>query len=249
MTPLALAVALAIPAAARVLTRLPKTAIRRAFPRQAPAAVDTLRTVTWLAALKPATTGLAAGPTDSPMSELHIVYAELKNRASLTTAPAVIHRAIAYPVLLVTRHRDTLSASVVRKRASAKGEGSQVLEGPLHAGPWWNLDDDRLAEWLVRLSLGQPSASSSLPTVLAQWWHAIDAARTADRLGHFAHTGDASHSWTEHHDVLTTAIREHVAVLKTATQFRDKVAARSALRALEADLAHHLATLTPDPTP
>ena len=126
--------ALGLPSEARIDQRVPKKLLAE---QGAPTAADRrwmqdgIEELVWIAALKPTNIGVPAFRDDA-REYLEIAVLSL----SLRTAKAariveLIHRAIPYPVLLVTAPGETVSISLAHKRFSA-GEGGKVVLEELH---------------------------------------------------------------------------------------------------------------------
>ena len=136
--------ALALPPGALVDQRVPrKLLIEQGTPavgdkRQVNEGLDELL---WHAALKPTNIGVPVF-TDSTREylEIAVLVAALRPLAKRDRLVELIHRAIPYPVVLITRQGDSATVSVAHKRWSQGEAGKVVLDGavvttePLHPG-------------------------------------------------------------------------------------------------------------------
>ena len=125
--------ALELPSSALVHQRVPKTVM---VQNGAPTAADKRRIndgideLFWVAALKPSSIGVAAW-RDADREYLEIAVMTLKLRADAKAGRLVelIHRAIPYPVFLVSLDDETLSLSVAHKRNAQNEADRVVLDG------------------------------------------------------------------------------------------------------------------------
>jgi hypothetical protein len=182
--------ALALPAAARIEQRIPKTLL---VEHGAPTAVDKRRIndgierIQWIATLKPATVGVAAH-RDTEREYLEIAVLRIALKPAAKTIPRLLellHRAIPYPVLALVEHGDALTLSMANIRTSQGEADKTVLDGDVVAvdAP---ADDDRFAApFATALALDQ-QPHASLRSVYQGWMdtlRALTAARITGRVG------------------------------------------------------------------
>lgn len=125
--------ALGIPAGAMVNQRVPKTLLVK---NGAPTAADKclinegVEAVQWLAALKATTIGVPEY-RDSMREylEITVLRADLRAGANANRLAELIHRAIPYPVFLVTQQDSDFSLSLAHVRWSLAQVGETVLDG------------------------------------------------------------------------------------------------------------------------
>ncbi len=122
--------ALDIPPGARVDLRVPK---RLLAERGAPTAADRRRIMDgieelhWVAALKPTNIGVPAfRDAAREYLEIQVLTAAMREGVRTPRLMELIHRAIPYPVLLVSVREGAVSLSVAHKRWS-QGEGGKVV--------------------------------------------------------------------------------------------------------------------------
>lgn len=122
--------ALAIPPEALVDQRVPKKLLlEQAAPTPAGKRQiqDSIAELTWVAALKPTNIGVPAfRDTTREYLEIAVLTAALRPTAKPPRLIELIHRAIPYPLILVTQHRDKFNLSLAHKRWS-QGEAGQVV--------------------------------------------------------------------------------------------------------------------------
>jgi hypothetical protein len=127
--------ALDLPAAAWVDRRVPKTLL---VDHGAPTAADKRRIqdgveeVRWLAVLKPTTVGVPAFRDERrEYLEIAVLSAALRAEAKTARLAELIHRAIPYPVFLITAYPECLAISLAHKRWSQGESGATVVDGEL----------------------------------------------------------------------------------------------------------------------
>lgn len=130
--------ALSIPPEALVQQRVPKKLL---LEQGAPTAADKrgiqdgIEEIHWVAALKPTNIGVPAFRDDArEYLEVAVLTAELRPAAKVARLVELIHRAIPYPVVLLTQQGDALALSLAHKRWS-QGEGGKVVIEDLRQVP------------------------------------------------------------------------------------------------------------------
>ena len=122
--------ALDLPPRARVDTRVPKKMlVEQGAPTAADkrAIQDGVEEMQWLAALKPNTVAIPAFTDEvHDYSEIAVIAAIFRTEARAGRLTELIHRAIPYPVLLITSARGGVAISVAPKRA-AQNEGGKIV--------------------------------------------------------------------------------------------------------------------------
>lgn len=133
MTPEDLIAALEIPGGAMVNQRVPKTLlVQNGAPTTADKRVinEGIDTLWWAAALKPTTIGVPEYKDEArEYLEIAVLRAELRARANANRLIELIHRAIPYPVFLVTQQEDEIALSLAHIRWSLAQAGETVLDG------------------------------------------------------------------------------------------------------------------------
>jgi len=128
---------LSLPAACRVDQRVPKKLL---MENGAPTAADRrqikdgIEQISWIAALKPTTIGIAAHRDDQrEYLEIAVVAVTLSGAgvrpAKMKRVSELIHRAIPYPVFLLLRSEQGLTLSLAHKRWAQNEAGKVVLDG------------------------------------------------------------------------------------------------------------------------
>lgn len=124
--------ALAIPKEAMVEQRVPKKLL---LEQGAPTAADKrqiqdgIEEITWVAALKPVNIGVPAfRDAVREYLEIAVLTVALRTTAKPPRLIELIHRAIPYPVVLITQFGDTVNLSLAHKRWSQGEAGKVVIE-------------------------------------------------------------------------------------------------------------------------
>lgn len=180
--------ALELPAAARVDRRVPKTLL---LEHGAPTAADKrhinegIEQILWVAALKPTTIGVAAHRDDArEYLEIAVLRVTFRADAKPPRLIELLHRAVPYPVLVVTERGDHVNLSLAHKRWSQGGAGKTVLEGDPVAVDCSRNGDPHEPVLVAALGLGrQPQAT--LLTLYQGWLDVLLALEAARRTGRF----------------------------------------------------------------
>jgi hypothetical protein len=187
--------AMDLPADSRVNQRIPKKLL---LENGAPTAADRrqinegIEELFWLAALKPTTCGVPAyRDDDREYVEVAVLRLALRAGAKATRLVELVHRAVPYPVLLLTETGAAVGISAAHKRWSQGEEGKTVLDGEVVT---IELDDapdaERWPAFREALALGhQPRAT--LLTLYQGWVDTLFAWQAAGLTGTFAVPDDA----------------------------------------------------------
>lgn len=189
----ALLTALALPTGSRVDQRVPKKLL---LENGAPTAADKryinegIDEMLWVAALKPTTIGVPEYRDDSrEYLEVAVLRLTLRSTAKTTRLMKLVHRAIPYPVLLLTEQRERgeqPSLSAAHKRWSQGEAGATVLDGALVVGDLGKGQDPNIVQGFVSaLSMAlQPRAN--LYALYQGWIDVVVALLAAQVTGTFA---------------------------------------------------------------
>lgn len=178
--------ALALPDSTRIDQRVPKKllaehgAVTAADKRQVQEGIDE---ILWLASLKPHLIGVPAFK-DEQHAYLEVAVLSLKLRPGTKSGrlPELLHRAVPYPVLLLTSFDLSASLSLAHIRASQNEADKTVLDGPVlsvllpEAGHG--------ADFYAAVALAkQPQAD--LFALYQGWLDTASALDIAEETGHF----------------------------------------------------------------
>jgi hypothetical protein len=243
--------ALALPPETRVEQRVPKKLL---VENGAPTAGDKrqindgIEEILWQAALKPANLGVPAF-RDAVREYLEIAILTVIFRPTAKPARLVelIHRAIPYPLLLATRHGETISLSVAHKRWSEGESGKVVIEELRETAPFSPENPTtEEAQFLARLSVvGLPQ--TDLFALYQSWLNAILALEAAQITGTFRPPpAEYSALLRDNLDARAQALRD-LALLRAhvekETQINRRVEMNLAIKELEARIAELVKTL------
>lgn len=184
--------ALGLPPGARVDSRVPKKLlIEQGAPTAADkrAIQDGIDELQWFAACKPATIGVPAFSDDNrEYLEIAVIGCAFRAGAKASRLIELIHRAIPYPVLLVTADESGLAVSAAHKRYAQNEAGRTVIEQVIAAnGLRADAMDSVQVAFLKSLSLAQ-QPRADLFALYAGWIARIEAVNAARLTGAFAAT-------------------------------------------------------------
>ena len=198
MTAASILSALDLPASSRVDQRVPKKLL---LENGAPTAADKriinegIEELFWLAALKPTTIGVPEYRDDvREYLEIAVLRLTLRAAAKATRLVELVHRAVPYPLLLLTEQGERSGLSAAHKRWSQGDAGKAVLESALVAVEWDAKCDG--AHWLAfsnALALDQ-QPRSTLHALYQGWIDTLLALHAARVTGAFAVAGNAEHA-------------------------------------------------------
>lgn len=182
--------ALGLPSAALVERRVPKKLL---LENGAPSASDrrliteSVESVVWVAALKPATVGIPTFVDDiREYLEIAVISVIVRNAAKSARLTNLVHRAIPYPALLIISDGRQIGLSAVHKRRSLGEAGKVVLDDE---GVWVAIDDAADDQWLPAflgaLALGRLPRVSML-TLYQAWIDTLVALVAARLTGSFS---------------------------------------------------------------
>jgi len=202
--------ALDLPVSSCVDQRVPKKLL---LENGAPTAADKriinegIEELLWLAALKPTTIGVPEYRDDvREYLEIAILTATLRAGAKPTRLIELIHRAIPYPLMLVTAHADTVNLSLAHKRWS-QGETGRVVIEDVHCTAPFRPDAPAAIEALFLASLKLSSLPArDLFTIYQGWLDRVDALEAAKITGRFA-APDSANLASALHDSLDARAR------------------------------------------
>jgi len=238
--------ALALPADTRVERRVPKKLL---LEQGAPTAADKrqiqdgIEELTWVAALKPNNIGVPAfRDAAREYLEIAVLTATLRDIAKASRLTELIHRAIPYPVVLVSAQGNGQSLSLAHKRWSQGEAGAVVIEEVRRTGP---LRSDSPAAndaaFLSSLALSGLHAGD-LSALYQGWIDRVIAFEAAAITGSFAvpETADRSAVRREALAIHARLLRDIATMRAQAqreTQMNRRVELNLAIKRLEAELA------------
>lgn len=181
--------ALSLPPGALVDRRVPKTLL---IENGVPTAADKRRIregveeIRWLAALKPTTVGVAAyRDATREYLEIAVLKLTLRSVARLARITELVHRAVPYPVVLITWQGDTPAISLAHKRWSQGEARKTVIEGDVVSTRLEDGYPNKLtAAFCDALAMNRQPAST-LYALYQGWIDTVQALRVASVTGRF----------------------------------------------------------------
>lgn len=237
--------AFALPASARVDARVPKKLlVEQGAPTAADKRViqDGIDELQWFAACKPATVGVPTFADDArEYLEIAVIGCAFRSGAKSARLIELIHRAIPYPVMLVTADEAGVSLSAAHKR-HAQNEAGRIVIDNVVAAPGLRpaMANGAEAALLKSLALAQ-QARSDLCALYSGWIARIEAFNAARLTGAFAATDDQEaidrrREALDAHATLTKEIEGLRAKAKREKQLSRRVDLNLEIQSLEANL-------------
>lgn len=182
--------AIDLPASCLVNQRVPKKML---LENGAPTAADKrlindgIEELLWLAALKPSTIGVSEYRDEvRDYVEIAVLRLSVRSDAKSTRLAELIHRAVPYPIMLLTEQGGIPSLSAAHKRLSNAEVGRTVLEGGVVAVEWdAERDAQHEATFRGALALGK-QPRSTLYALYRGWVDTLLALQAARITGTFA---------------------------------------------------------------
>lgn len=245
--------AFGLPPEARVDVRVPKKLL---IEQGAPTAADKraiqerIDELQWYAACKPTTIGVPAF-SDEVREYLEIAFVGCAFRKSADKKVAkasrlieLIHRAIPYPVILLTSDKDGLTVSVAHKRRSQNEAARVVIDGVVAATVLHPDKSDPLEQsFLASLAITQ-QPRFDLAALYEGWLARVEALKASRLTGIYASTdiAEAIEGRRQALDASTQIARQITglrAQAKREKQLNRRVDMNVQIQRLEADLASH----------
>lgn len=244
--------ALSLPLEARVDARVPKKLlVEQGAPTSADkrAIQDGIDELQWLAACKPTTIGVPSFVDNTQeYLEIAVVACAFRPGAKAARLIQLIHRAIPYPVLLVTKDQDGIALSVAHKRRAEREAGRVVIENVVLTGGMCSGGaGDIERRFMESLALAK-QVRRDLRTLYEAWLTRIEALNAARLNGVFAIFDDAAtvhsrRSALEAHSRLKAEIAGLRGKAAREKQLRRRIAINLEVQRLEAELAGHFSHL------
>jgi hypothetical protein len=245
---LAILDALGLPPEARVDARVPKKLlVEQGAPTSADkrAIQEGIDELQWLAACKPTTIGVPVYADQArEYLEIAVIACAFRPEAKAGRLIQLIHRAIPYPVVLITTDANGVTVSVAHKRKAQNEAGKVVVERVVSVG---GLRADRPSDleqaFMDNLALAcQPRRD--LFTLYEGWLVRIEALNAARLAGLYAPSDDAiltarRRAALDAHSQLTREIIGLRAKASHEKQLNRRVHYNLEIQRMETDLATH----------
>ncbi|SRR6266496_2386615 len=236
--------ALALPPESRVDQRIPKKLLLEQSDATAAdkrMLQDGIEDLNWIAALKPANIGVPEYRDEvREYLEIAVLSATVRSAAKARVAE-LIHRAIPYPVFLITTQGGTFTLTLVHKRWS-QGETGKVVIEDLRSTDVFQLGALKSEESLFLESLALSALPRSDLFALYQGWiDRMDALEAAQVTGKFIKPGSGKLTLTLRGDLDVHArLRLEVSSLRAQAakekQLNRRVELNLAIKRIEAEL-------------
>lgn len=224
-----LVVALGFPESAAVNQRIPKKMlVETGAPTAADkrAITDGIDDIHWLAALKPVTVGIPAYQDEArDYLEIAILSVNLRAEAKASRIAELVHRAIPYPIFLLSHSQSGVSVSLAHKRWAQNEAGKTVLDGDvLEASLHSPGRPDLIQQFVDALAL-EKQPRLSLHALYQGWMDTVIALQTAFVTGVFAVSASRERAAERHQALLEVKkLRVEVARLKAVATKEKQVA-------------------------
>jgi hypothetical protein len=238
--------ALCLPHGARVDKRVPKKLL---LEQGAPSSTDKrqiqdgIEEVHWVAALKPTNIGVQEYRDEvREYQEIAVLAVNLRPAAKAARISQLIHRAIPYPVLLITKQAEAVSLSLAHKRWSQGESGKVVIEELRRTASFCAVTPDPAeAQFLASLALST-LPSSNLFALYQGWFDRVVALEAALITGLFAPPDSIEGSAALHDGVQNhTSLQYELSTLRARAakekQLNRRVELNTEIKRLESRLA------------
>lgn len=214
-----LIVALNLPASAQVDRRVPKKLL---LENGAPTAADKrcindeIEELSWIAALKPSTIGVPEyRDAEREYLEIAVLRFTLRAGAKAARLMELVHRAVPYPLLLLTEYDRRMGFSMAHKRWAQNEAEKTVLDGDVVEAEWEDEAEPLyLAEFLITLAL-ERQPHTTLRDLYQGWMDMLIAFTAARLTKRFKATTNP-----ELVKIRQKALREYVLLEKEIVQLR-----------------------------
>lgn len=238
--------ALKLPPEATIDKRVPKTLLLKHCK---PTAADKrnindgIEKLTWHSALRPSNIGVQAFQQDGiNYLEIQVLHLTLRPEAKLPRLFELIHRAIPYPVILITEQPKGSTLSLTHKRKSGSGTVKVTLEPLLITEPL-NIDNlSQAGQAFVESLAISKQPQTSLYCVYQGWIDRITALAVASVSGDYTIAATPKDTASRQEalariEALEQQIKATRAKAKKARQMAQKVELNTEVKALETELA------------
>lgn len=245
--------ALELPASTRVDQRVPKklltehAAATAADKRQIQ---DGVAEIQWLASLKPHLIGVPVFRDEHrEYLEIAVLSLALKPGAKPARLVELLHRAVPYPMVLITQSDAGVSLSLVHLRAAQNERDKVVLDGAVHSVAL-DLEANATAP-LEALSLSR-QRRDDLRSLYESWIHTLQAFGIAREIGQFR-LSESPEQAAERHEAanrvreLKQQLAQRRAEAGKEKQLPRQVALNAEIKRLQAEIQHQTARMLGEP--
>lgn len=187
--------ALNLPASAQVQRRVPKKLL---LENGAPTVADErhikdgIEELLWIAALKPTTIGVPEyRDEERDYLEIAVLQITFRTGAKATRLIELVHRAVPYPLLLVTEHAAQVCLSAAHKRRALNEAERTVLDGDLVTADWETGSEAPYFEEFRRALALEKQPHSTIHALYQGWLDTLIAFKAARLTGSFTPAADS----------------------------------------------------------
>ena len=221
--------ALTLPPESRVDQRVPKKLL---IENGAPTPADKrqinegIKELIWLAALKPTTIGVSEYRDDiRDYLEIAILSLALRPTAKAGRVVELIHRAIPYPVLLISQQSEVTALSLAHKRWSQGETGKMVLDDAVTSCEL--IQHPTAPAFFASLSL-VAQTRAHLMALYQGWMDRVQAFKAACITGRFVESTSREASETRSRALMTYArLTREIAILRARAKNESQVNRRA----------------------
>jgi hypothetical protein len=190
--------ALDLPDSSRVDRRVPKKLLMEngaAVAADKRLITDGVAELLWIAALKPTTVAIPEYRDDvREYLEIAVLFLTLNPDGKAPRLLELVHRAIPYPVVLLSLQGKTPGLSLAEKRWSQGESGKTVIDGDLTKIEWTDGRDDKHAQGFLKALPLTQQPKGSLRALYRSWVDSVVALEVARRTGAFTTAGSSEES-------------------------------------------------------
>jgi len=181
--------ALGLPTGADVNQRVPKKMLMESgapTPGDRRLIESGVEELEWLAALKPTTISVSPYRDETrEYLEIAVLSLKLRAKAKPNRVEELVHRAVPYPVVLITEQLPLVSMSLSHKRWSQSETGATVLDGDIIQVRLDDVENQDLAGTFMRGLLLARQPQSTLYALYQGWMDTILALEAAQVTGQY----------------------------------------------------------------
>lgn len=231
--------ALALPQAARVDRRIPKKVLidqARLTPAQRRAISERIESLHWIASIKPTTAAIPVRHGDGAYDEINVIIASIRGDKSITKLVEQLHRAVPYPVMLITMSPHGLGVHLQHKRAS-KSSGDEIVPDGLVVATTLQESEGKIESYLTDLALAE-QPHDDINTCYAGWIEVVESIEASRITGAYRRSktrpaATAQRASLERHRELEALIAALRAQAKRERQINRRVELNNQIKSLE----------------
>ena len=231
--------ALALPQAARVDRRIPKKVLidqAPLTPAQRRGISERIESLHWIASIKPTTAAIPVGQGDGAYGEINVIAANIRGDKSIIKLVEQLHRAVPYPVILITTSPLGIGLHLQHKRSSKASADEIVPDGPVVATTLHGAEG-AIESLITDLALAE-QPRSDINACYSGWIEVVETIEASRITGKYrrpttAPDAAAQRTSLERHRELDTQIAALRGQAKRERQINRRVELNNQIKALE----------------